>query len=370
MIRLATAADIRHLEAAIRASDRVAIDTEFHAERRYIPALFLVQLRLPNGEVWIVDPLKDQLLADLADALRSTRWILHGGQWDMEVLQLALGGLPEEILDTQIAAGLVRPWWPLGYANLVEDFLGIKLDKSVTLSDWSRRPLTEEQLTYAAGDVTSLFELWDVLEAELRAKDRFELALQACADARHRVVEPEAPEEAWKGIRGKSSLKGVQLAILQELATWRRERAIALNQPERSLLSDSTLHELAKRQPLTKASLTANRRMPRSLQKNADQVLEQIVRASKRPEWAWAPRGSTKIRRVAESCVARSLGHDPRVSRIICRDTCIAKTFARGCLPLGDPCRGPTTAFAVASCTCRGRSRRRTPGSHRSCAAR
>ncbi len=287
MIRLATTADLPELRAAIRASDRVAIDTEFHAERRFVPALYLIQLRLGSGDTWVVDPLVPGLVSDLAEALRSVPWVLHGGRWDMEVLQVALGGLPDHVWDTQIAAALVRPWWPMGYASLVEEFLGLTVDKSVTLSDWSRRPLTEEQVAYAAADVASLFDLWDRLEDELRALDRVQLAQAACDEARQEVVEPAGADEAWRAIHARVSLDPQQLCVLQEIAAWRRERAVAQNQPERSVLSDGAVLELARRQPLTRSSLVANRRLPRALHKNAEELLERIARASQRPEWAW-----------------------------------------------------------------------------------
>lgn len=283
MSRLATLADLPHLDAAIRAADRIGLDTEFHAERRFIPALFLVQLRLPDDEVWILDPLQPGMLSALSGALRSTTWILHGGYWDMEVMLRALGGLPDHVWDTQIAAGLVEPWWPLGYASLTEDLLGLTVDKSATLSDWSRRPLSAEQLAYAAADVASLFELWDELEQRLRDRGRLALAHQACDAARERVVAPPAADRAWRDIRARNSLKGPQLAVLQEVAAWRRKRAVANNQPERSVMSDGALQELAKKIPLSKAALTANRRLPKSVQKNADELLALIAEAASRP---------------------------------------------------------------------------------------
>lgn len=297
MSRLATLADLPHLDTAIRAAPRIGIDTEFHAERRYIPALYLVQLCLPDGEVWLLDPLQAGLLSALAPALRSTIWVLHGGHWDMRVLQQALGGLPDHVWDTQIAAGLVQPWWPMGYASLAEDLLDLEVDKSATLSDWSRRPLSSEQLAYAAADVVSLFALWDELERRLEACGRTSLAHQACDAARDVVVNPPPSTRAWRAIRGRNSLDGRQLCVLQELAAWRHERAVTQNQPERSIISDGALQELAKRLPTTKADLTSNRRLPRSVQKNADELLGMIARAASRPEEAWP---STVRRRTDE----------------------------------------------------------------------
>jgi ribonuclease D len=252
-----------------------------------VPALYLVQLRLPDGHVWILDPLQPGLLSALAGALRATTWVLHGGHWDMEVLSRSLGGLPDHVWDTQIAAGLVQMWWPLGYAALVEEYLGQTVDKSVTLSDWSRRPLSKEQLAYAAADVASLFELWDAIEERLRELDRLELAHAACDSAREAVLNPPRAEEAWRNLRARNALSGPHLAVLQELAAWRRRRAIANNQPEHSVLSDGVLHELSKRLPTTREALTGNRRLPKSLLKNADELLGLISQGTQRSEESW-----------------------------------------------------------------------------------
>lgn len=287
MIRSATLDDLPELSERLSAADRVAIDTEFHAERRYLPALYLVQLRIEDGETWLLDPLIEGLIAGVAESLRKPTWILHGGRWDMEVLQVALGGLPEHVWDTQIGAALASIWWPAPYAALVQDHLGQRVDKSETLSDWSRRPLSDQQLAYAAADVDLLFPLWDALSEELSRLGRLQLAHQACDEARDEVVTPPPPEEAWRALRARAVLEPQQLAVLQEIAAWRRERAIAKNQPERSVLSDGSVLELARRQPLSKQALTTNRRLPRSLHKNAEDLLERIARAAQRPEQAW-----------------------------------------------------------------------------------
>ena len=231
-------------------------------------------------------PLLEGLISGVAEALRQPTWIVHGGRWDMEVLNRALGGLPARILDTQIGAGLCSEWWPAPYVALVRDHLGEEVDKSATLSDWSRRPLTAEQLAYAAADVELLFPLWDAIAAQLADRDRMDLAFGACDEARQRVLDPPDPDTAWRRIAARAALEPVSLTVLQELAAWRQERAVARNQPERSILSDGAMIELAKRRPLTPAALAANRRMPRSVQKSSDELLDRIVRATKRPDWA------------------------------------------------------------------------------------
>ncbi len=299
---LASLDDVPRLIHDIAGAERLAIDTEFHAERRYLPALYLVQVGLPGGETWILDPLIAGLIPRVADALRSRPWLVHGGHWDMQILQVALGRLPDVVLDTQIGAALVSPWWPAPYAALVRDHLDVELQKAATLSDWSRRPLSRPQLEYAAEDVALLGPLWDRIEDRLRDAGRLEHALAACAEARARVVDPPPSDEAWRDVPAHAALQPQQLAVLQEIAAWRRERALAQNQPERSVLSDGALVELARQQPGSRGELTDNRRLPRSLLKHADELLERITRASRRPEWAWpiaVRRRTPEWRRVA-----------------------------------------------------------------------
>lgn len=285
--RVATRDDVDAIAEGLRASDVVAIDTEFHSERRHVPALYLVQFRLPSGAIWIVDPMVDGLLQGIAEPLRQTTWIVHGGRWDMEILMRALGGLPAQVWDTQIAAGLVGTWWPAPYSALVEIYLGESVDKSATLSDWSRRPLTADQVRYAASDVERLQDVWTELASRLDALGRTEHALDACDEARRRVLEGPDPFSAWRMLGAAAALQPQQIGVLQEIAAWRLERARLTNQPERSILGDGTVVELARRQPTTRAALTANRRLPKSLHKNAESLLERIERAARRPEESW-----------------------------------------------------------------------------------
>jgi len=286
-VRVATIDDVEAIRGGLAESDVIAIDTEFHAERRHVPALFLVQFRLPGGPTWLVDPLIEGLIPAIAEALRRPTWILHGGRWDLEVLQSALGGLPDEVWDTQIAAGLADTWFPAPYASLVQRYLGVEVDKSATLSDWSRRPLTEQQIAYAAADVAELEELWEAIGDRLDVLHRTELARKACAEARQRAIDGPDRYAQWRRLSAAASLQPQQLAVLQEIMAWRLERAQLTNQPERSILGDAAVIELSRRQPATRESLTANRRLPRSIHKTADALLERIQRAARRPEAGW-----------------------------------------------------------------------------------
>ncbi|MEQ1564969.1 MAG: HRDC domain-containing protein [Myxococcota bacterium] len=286
---LASNDDAARVEASIRGARRIAIDTEFHAERRYVPELYLVQVQVDGGPTWIVDPLGGDLLQRIGPALLSVPWVVHAGEQDLRVLSVALGGLPDHIDDTQLAAGLVSEAYPAAYAALVSEYLGVQVDKGETLSDWSRRPLSASQLSYAALDVQLLLQLWDALAAKLDAAGRTAIAAAACAEARRVGLEGQDDAEAFRSLPAIAALDETQLLVVQELSAWRMERARATNQPPRTILGDGVVVDLARRQPASVGALLANRRLPRSIARDADDLVERIGRARNRPPSAVPP---------------------------------------------------------------------------------
>jgi ribonuclease D len=297
--------------AAIKGADLVVVDTEFHSERRYTPELYLVQLHVPGEEeVWVIDVLEKGILAEFEQVLTETNWLVHGGQQDMLLLHRAFGALPEHVFDTQIAAGLAsHDHYPAGLSTIVSKYLNIELPKSETLSDWSKRPLTPQQLEYAAEDVLLLPSLWARLLEGVDKHGRRQVLQQACQEHRQHILNPPSLDERWTKIGGAYKLNRQQLAVLQELSAWREETAIHFNQPPRSVLSDSLLCQLAKKQPADEQSMRANRRFPRAvINKYGTAIIGCIQRASKRPEWAWpsfATRDSAAARLVIYLRAAR-----------------------------------------------------------------
>lgn len=266
------------LRSQLATADRIAIDTEFHAERRYVPELFLVQVQVPGADAWIIDPLVDGALEDLAEALVAVPWIVHGGSQDVRLLSRALGSIPDEVLDTQIGSGLCGPRFPQGYGALVQEHLGITLPKAATLSDWSKRPLSPQQLDYAIDDVTRLHALWGAIEKRLIARDRLEIARQACREAALAAVGPPDPVDAWRRFGAAEGMRPNQLAVLREVAGWREATAQANNVPPRAVLSDGIVVELAKRPPPDGDRILANRRFPRGARKHVPDLVECVRR--------------------------------------------------------------------------------------------
>lgn len=285
-VRLAQRSDTDRAIEQIRGATRIFIDTEFHAERHYLPRLFLVQVNVPNGDLWLFDPTVSGLLADLAEALVAVPWVVHGGGQDIRILSEWLGGVPDEVLDTQVGAGLLQPRFPVNLGGLLSMYLGRDLEKGATLSDWSRRPLSQEQLQYAAEDVALLPDLWGAIESRLIDADRIDVARQASAHLREEALNSPNPEEAWRRVPGSANLSPPQAAVLQELASWRERHARERRTPARTIVSDSILRELAKRQPITVDSLKTNRRFPKSIAKNLGQTLIDLIQTGqRRPEW-------------------------------------------------------------------------------------
>ena len=271
--------ELSALVAEVAASDRYAIDTEFHRERTYFPTLALIQINV-GGTVSLVDPLAVDLSL-LRPMLNSDALaIFHAARQDLEVLEHACGLAPRRVYDTQLAAGF------LGYASpslssLLEQELSVSAPKADRLTDWLRRPLTDRQLSYAAADVAHLLDLHDKQAAALEALGRTAWLQEATDEM---VAEPRGPRdplEAWRRIKEARHLKGSDLAAAQALAAWREERAQRLDLTPRFVLADLALVALAGARPTTYDQMANLRGVDqRSLRNVADELLEVIAAGS------------------------------------------------------------------------------------------
>jgi len=232
--------DSAGLDAAVAElgkASRLALDTEFMRERTYYAQPCLIQVA-SDRQCYLIDPLVELRLDALFEVLgdRTKLKILHAARQDLEVLLHADprgsgAGLPVPVFDTQVAAALIGLAPQIGYAELVARRLGHSIDKGQTRTDWARRPLSPEQLAYAADDVRHLLELHSALGADLAELGRSEWLredMSAVEDvARYRI----APEEAWRRLKGLSRLTPRQRAIGRALAAWREQRAITNDRP-------------------------------------------------------------------------------------------------------------------------------------------
>lgn len=287
-----------------RSAELLAIDTEFHAERGYMPELFLVQIHVPGADTWILDPLdRDRLDAAAAPLTAGATWLLHAGYQDLRLLDRALGGVADTTIDTQVAAGLAGTDYPGGLGRLIARWTGIELPKSATLSDWSRRPLTQDQIAYAAEDVMLLPKLWARLREDLESHGRLEAARLAFAEHRAEALTPPNLHDLWRNSMVAPSLTAPDAAVFRDLMAWRETTAAEQDRPPRSVVGDSTLKQLARGRPTTIGALKANRRLNKRLvARHGEVLLATIATAADAPAdtHPWVVRPGTASRRVAD----------------------------------------------------------------------
>ncbi len=272
------------LEAAVfrmQGARRLAIDTEFMRERTYYAQLCLVQVAT-DADCFLVDPLAGLDLAPLHALLadRTRVKILHAARQDLEVLSIAGGRVPAPVFDTQVAAALLGFPPQAGYAELVARQLGHSIDKGQTRTDWSRRPLTPEQLAYAADDVHHLLQLHTELSAALEARARDAWLWEESTALEDPALYRTDPAAAWRRLKGLARLQPQEQATACALAEWREQRAITSDKPRGWILSDETLYALATAAPHTMEELEQVRALPPAVaRKRGDELLALIAAA-------------------------------------------------------------------------------------------
>ncbi|HEB95887.1 MAG TPA: ribonuclease D [Sedimenticola thiotaurini] len=284
-----TTADLNTLCQDIQGSPWLALDTEFMREKTYSARLCLLQLH--NGEVSAgIDPLALEDLGPLLGILYDPGVVkvFHAGRQDLEIFQQLWGRLPSPLFDTQLAAAMLGLGDQIGYGNLVQQLLGRELEKGHTRTDWCRRPLEPAQLRYALDDVIYLGQIYQVLERRLREQGRLEWLQEEFALLADPATYRIDPRQMWRRVKGQQRLKGVQLAVLQELAAWREEQAIRSDRPRRWILKDEVLLELARRQPAKRSELQRIRGLEEgTIKRHGERLLALIAEARQRPREQW-----------------------------------------------------------------------------------
>jgi len=246
------------LARTLEAQPWIGVDTEFLRERTFFPKLCLLQLSA-GGQVWCVDTLRIDSLEPLMPALTAalSRKVIHAARQDLEAVYLTSKGVISPVFDTQIAAGCVGLKPQIGYAELVKTLLDVTIPKGQTRTDWSKRPLTREQLEYAADDVLYLGEIANLLSERLRQLGREQWALEDClALEDRRLYEPD-PAQAWVRLRGIAQLAPAARARAKVIANWREGLARARNLPRAWILPDAEIFSIVHANPATPAALGA-----------------------------------------------------------------------------------------------------------------
>jgi ribonuclease D len=251
-------------EALAAAVDRwrgardIALDTEFVFERTYRPRLGIVQVAAA-GEIALLDAVRLRDLSPFGALLADPgpRKILHSGSGDLPILRRATGAVVRPLFDTQIAAAFAGLGGGLSYAALAKAILGIELGKHETRTDWLRRPLSPEQLRYAAEDVEYLPAIAAELEIRLEALGRLSWALEDSATLAAIDADTVDPNEAWRRVKGLDRHVAPVRAVARALAAWREREAERMDLSRPFLLRDETLVALARREALAPADAAA-----------------------------------------------------------------------------------------------------------------
>ena len=271
--------DVAAIADRARAAGRLGLDTEFLPEGRYRPLLCLVQV-VVDEDVWVLDPLAGFDPAPLAGVLANpaVELVVHAGRQDIAILRREWGTEVVNVFDTQVSAGFAGFSAQAGYNGLLHDVLKVRLPKTASFTRWDARPLTDEQLRYARGDVEHLLPLADDIRGRLEASGRLEWAQEECR-AIALATDERDPEEVWRRLPRVNGLDSRSRAVARELAAWRERTAERENRPVGAVVRDPTVVELAKRTPASRKELAQIRGVnPDVVRRRGDDMLAAIER--------------------------------------------------------------------------------------------
>lgn len=260
-------------------------DTEFIGENSYHPRLCLLQIAVPDA-LFVVDPLAignlEQFWRLAADAGRTA--VVHAGREEVRMCRQAIGQAPAKLFDLQIAAGLIGLGYPLGYGPLVGQVLERRMNKGETLTDWSRRPLTPQQVQYAFDDVRYLLPLHERLSRQVDSLGRSDWLVEETESFVRHAMADDPEMERWRKLRGIGSLDRKRLAVARELFDWRESVAERQNRPARTVIRDDLLVQIAKRMPHKERDLAVIRGVPA---REHAAIIEAVQRGRETPPERW-----------------------------------------------------------------------------------
>jgi ribonuclease D len=261
----------------------VTVDTEFLRETTYYPKLCLIQMAGPDpSDAYLIDPLAEGISLEPFMALMVNKDVVkvfHSARQDLEIVWNLGGIVPHPLFDTQVAAMVCGYGDSVSYEQLVNDLAKAKVDKSSRFTDWSRRPLSDAQLTYALSDVTHLVKVYEGLMDQLQKNDR----LEWLAEEMSVLTSPETyqadPDNAWRRLAGRLR-KPKEVAVLMEVAAWREREAQNRDVPRGRILKDDALIDVATSTPRSVEALGRLRSIPNGFERSrtgAD-ILEAVER--------------------------------------------------------------------------------------------
>jgi ribonuclease D len=290
MTPITTTAELAAFCEKLKGQAYVAVDTEFMRETTYWPKLCLIQAATPTAEA-VIDPLAEGL--DLEPFLAVMRdeailKVFHAARQDVEIFN-NLKAMPRPLFDTQVAGMAAGFGEQIAYDALVRQMLKIDLDKSSRFTDWARRPLSDNQLTYAIADVTHLARLYPMLRERLEKEGRLAWVTDEMTSLTDPAVYDVEPENAWKRLRPRKHT-AKYLAVYKAVAAWRERTAQQRDQPRGRIIKDEAIDEVATQAPTDADGLDRLRSVPKGFSGSrfGPDLLAAIREALKDPE-AYAP---------------------------------------------------------------------------------
>ena len=260
------------LEAACERLARhpvITVDTEFLRETTYYPLLCVVQMASPD-EAMVIDALAKGIDLKCFFELMANEKVLkvfHAARQDIEIIWHRAAIVPHPVFDTQVAAMVLGHGDSIGYDQLVERITGHRPDKTHRFTDWSRRPLTKEQITYAVSDVTHLRDVFLALEPDLRKRGRSDWVSEEMEVLTSPRTYDFHPERAWERLKTRVR-KPKELAVLMEVAAWREQEAQSRDVPRGRVLKDDAIGDIATHAPTTVERLAGLRSLPKGFDRS------------------------------------------------------------------------------------------------------
>jgi ribonuclease D len=289
---------LERLCTQLRSCRRLGLDTEFVGEDSFIPKLELIQVAAHDVAA-VIDFPAVQTKSSLAPFWElicnpQVEKIVHAGRQDLDLFALHAGQFPRPFFDTQIAAAMLGFGAQVAYANLVQRIHGTRLAKAHTFTNWSARPLSNDQIAYAAEDVQFLLPLHTHLHKRLEALGRVEWVREEFSRLETAVTEKSKdPLDRYQRIRGWDSLKPRQAAVLRDLAAWRETEARRRNVPRGRVIRDEVLLQVARHPPATVEDLRGLRGLHGSeIDRNGEQLIATITSslALQPSDWPHVPK--------------------------------------------------------------------------------
>jgi ribonuclease D len=278
---ITTTADLAALCARLAKHRVITVDTEFLRETTYYPLLCVVQMASAEEAV-VIDALAEGIdLKPFFDLMANENVlkVFHAARQDIEIVWHRAGIVPHPVFDTQVAAMVLGYGDSIAYDQLVERVTGHRPDKTHRFTDWSRRPLTQDQMLYALADVTHLRDVFAALDADLKKRGRSDWVSEEMEVLTSPSTYDVHPERAWERLKTRVR-KPKELAVLMEVAAWRENEAQTRDVPRSRVLKDDAIGDIATHAPTTLERLASLRSLPKGFERSkwGQDILDAVQR--------------------------------------------------------------------------------------------